>query len=283
MKMLPRNGRGIGAAALALTALVAGAASAQSDCTPDHKFPTIKPGVLTIAEPDFPPIFTYKNGVMGGLDGLFFEKFAKANCLKVEVMILPIGGIVESVRNGLADVGGPGFTGTPERGKVVGLTNKMYYNRAVFVGKDPSANLDDYGGKVLGTVTGFVWNSDVQAWGKANLRLYDSADIAFADLQTGRLPVSLFGEINAQYRISLAPGRGLKVVVPGPHEGIAAFNTPNHTQIIHTKANNALTEALDADIENWRADGTLLSFLQKVNLPADLLIPSKDASKVKAE
>ena len=255
--------RAIGALALLILALNAGTATAQS-CTPAHKFPTIKSGILTIAEPNFPPIFTYKDGKMGGFEGLFFEKFAAENCLKVEVMILPLGGIIESVRNGLADVGGPGFSGTPDRAKVVGLTNKMYFNRAVFVGKSPEASLDSYAGKALGTVTGFVWNSDLEKWGKAQLRVYDSADAAFADIQTGRLTVSTFGEINARYRISLVPNSPLKIVVPAPHPAVASFNTPNHTQIVHTKGNSALTAALDAHIEKWRADGTLAADAKKV-------------------
>jgi polar amino acid transport system substrate-binding protein len=235
--------------------------------------------VLTVAEPNFPPFFTYENGVFGGFEGYFMEKFAAENCLKVEVLTLPLGGIIESVRNGLADVGGPGFTATEERAKVVGVTNKMYYNRAAFVGKEPSANLESYAGKVLGTVTGFVWNSDIQNWGKANLRVYDGADAAFADLQTGRLPVSLLGEVNARYRISLVPQRGLKVVIPEPHPAVAAFNNPNHTQIVHSKGNTALTEALNAHIEKWRADGTLASFLAKANLPAEMLIPAENAAQ----
>lgn len=256
----------------------AGAAFAQ-DCKPVSTFKTLQPGVLKIAAPDMPPFFTYKDGVMGGFEGLFFTRFVKDNCLTPEVTVLPLGGIVESVRNGLADVGGAGLNPTPERGKVVGLTHPIYYSPAVFVGKNPDPDLNSYDGKTLGTVTGFNFNKELETWGKANLKVYDTADAAFADVKSGRLPVMLLGGLNAYYRISLVPDAGLSAVEAKPHPVVQSFNKKGRTNVVHTKDNLELTEALNTAIATMRKDGTLAKILEEVKLPADVLIPAADAGE----
>ncbi|MGK9286805.1 substrate-binding periplasmic protein [Sinorhizobium meliloti] len=275
-----RNSTRKGLAAASFAILIgAGNVLAQEDCQPASKFSTIEPGVLKIAAPDMPPFFTFKDGVMGGFEGLFFTKFAKDNCLTPEVTVLPLGGIVESVRNGLVDVGGAGLNPTPERGEVVGLTHPIYYNVGVFVGKDPDAELEKYAGKTLGTVTGFVWNKELETWGKANLKVYDTADAAFADVKSGRLPTMLLGGINAYYRLSLVPDSGLSAVEAAPHPAVATFNSKGRTNVVHTKGNPELTAALNTAIATMRKDGTLADILKQMNLPADLLIPAADAGE----
>ncbi|ACI59706.1 extracellular solute-binding protein family 3 (plasmid) [Rhizobium leguminosarum bv. trifolii WSM2304] len=266
-------------AAAGFALFAAGVASAQADCKPVSTFKTIEPGVLKIAAPDMPPFFTYKDGVMAGFEGLFFTRFAKDNCLKPEVIVLPLGGIVESVRNGLADVGGAGLNPTPERGKVVGLTHPIYYSPAVFVGKNPSGDLDSYDGKTLGTVTGFNFNKELETWGKANVKIYDTADAAFADVKSGRLPVMLLGGLNAYYRISLVPNSGLSAVEAKPHPVVQSFNSKGRTNVVHTKGNPELTDALNLAIATMRKDGTLAHNLEEVKLPADVLIPASDAGE----
>jgi polar amino acid transport system substrate-binding protein len=256
----------------------AGAARAE-DCKPVSTFKTIEPGVLKIAAPDMPPFFTYKDGVMGGFEGLFFTKFAKDNCLTPDVTVLPLGGIVESVRNGLVDVGGAGLNPTPERAKVVGVTHPIYYSPAVFVGKNPDANLDSYEGKTLGTVTGFNFNKELETWGKANLKVYDTADAAFADVKSGRLPTMLLGGLNAYYRLSLVPDAGLSAVDAKPHAVVQSFNKRGRTNVVHTKDNTQLTEALNTAIATMRKDGTLAKILEEVKLPADVLIPAEGAGE----
>lgn len=259
--------------------LAAGGASAQSDCTPVSKFETLEPGVLKIVAPDMPPFFTYKDGVMGGFEGLFFTKFAKDNCLTPSVTVLPLGGVVESVRNRLADVGGAGLNPTAERGKVVGLTHPIYYNAAVFVGKNPDPELENYDGKTIGTVTGFVFNKELETWGKANLKVYDTADAAFADIKSGRLPVMLLGALNAFYRISLVPESGLSAVEAKPNPVVTSFNKKGRTNVVHTKDNPELTEALNTAIASMRKDGTLAKMLEEVKLPATVLIPAAEAGE----
>uniref|UniRef100_UPI003F4912DC substrate-binding periplasmic protein n=1 Tax=Ensifer adhaerens TaxID=106592 RepID=UPI003F4912DC len=259
--------------------LAAGSASAQTECKPASTFKTLQPGVLKIAAPDLPPFFTFKDGVMGGFEGLFFTKFAKDNCLTPEVTVLPLGGVVESVRNGLADVGGAGLNPTPERGKVVGLSHPIYYNPAVFVGKNPDADLEKYDGKIIGTVTGFNFNKELETWGKAELKVYDTADAAFSDVKSGRLPVMLLGGLNAHYRISLNPDSGLSAVDALPNPVVTSFNKRGRTSVVHTKGNPELTEALNTAIATMRKDGTLAANLKQVNLPADVLIPAADAGE----
>ncbi|MFF2244325.1 substrate-binding periplasmic protein [Arthrobacter sp. NPDC058130] len=243
--------------ALALSSCAGASAQVSADCVPKFDVPTSAAKTLKIAAPDYPPMFTYQNNVLGGVDGAFYEQFAKDACLTTEVTILPSAGVIEAVKNGQADVAGGGWFPTAERAKVIGQTTPAFANPAVFVAKDPATSLDTYRGKTIGTVQGFLWVSDLKAWGGDNIKLYESADAVFSDLKNGRIDTALLSVSSASYRIAAMGTSELKYAVVSPHPAIKAFNEPAVTNFPYVKSNAKLGDALNAAIKAYRADGTL--------------------------
>jgi polar amino acid transport system substrate-binding protein len=244
--------------AIALSAC-AGSASptVASGCVPKFDLPPLTEHTLRIAAPDYAPMFTYQNNELGGVDGQFYEQFAKDACLTTEVTILPSAGVIEAIKNGQADVAGGGWFPTAERAKVIGQTTPAFANPAVFVAKDPETSLDAYKGKTIGTVQGFLWVSDLKAWGGNNVKLYESADAVFSDLKNGRIDTALLSVSSASYRIAAMGNSELKYAVVNPHPAIKAFNEPAVTNFPYVKSNIKLGDALNAAITTYREDGTL--------------------------
>lgn len=237
------------------------------DCKPNYKFSTIAPGILTIVGPDLPPTFTYKDNKMGGVEGPFFERFAKDNCLSVRVTILPPGSVIEAIKNGQADVAAGGWLANAERARVVGLSNSLFKVPSGYVGKNPSANLDDYAGKNIATVVGMPWNADLEKWGKGNIKVYDTIDATMADVRANRVAVSLMGVFQAVYRIRQTPQYGLSFVELKPEPGIPSFSLKPFSCVVHMKDNLALREALNEEIDELRKSGFLAQTLEENGMP----------------
>lgn len=247
---------------------------AASDCTPAFNFPTIKKGVLSIVGPDYPPLFTYENGVLGGVDGEFYTKFAADACLTTDVTILPAAGVIEAIKNGQADVAGGGWYPTAERAKMIGQTEAAYSDPSVFVGTKPSANLEDYKGKTIGTTQGYLWVDDLQKWAGENAKLYQSPDAVFADLLNGRIDVALMAVNEAAYRLKGKESSGLSYVVVKPNEAIEAFMNPSVTNFPFTKSNQKLGDALNKELVDLRGNGALADMLTKYGIDASAAKPA---------
>jgi polar amino acid transport system substrate-binding protein len=232
-------------------------AASSSACTPKFTVSTMEPGVLKIVAPDYPPMFTYDDDQLGGVDGDFYDQFAKDACLTPEVSILPSAGVIEAIKNGQADVAGGGWFPTAERAAVIGQTEPAFDNPAVFVGRNPSPDLAAYTGKTIGTTQGYLWVADLQAWAGDNAKLYESADAVFSDLKNGRIDVALMSVSSASYRLAAEEDTELTYVVVTPDPAIKAFVAPAVTNFPHTLANTGLGDALNQEVTALRANGTL--------------------------
>lgn len=241
-------------------------------CIPKYEFKTLAEKTLKIAAPDYPPMFTYQNNELGGVDGDFYEQFAKDACLTTEVTVLPSAGVIEAIKNEQADVAGGGWFPTEERAKVIGQTKPAFDNPAVFVGKNPETSLDSYKDKTIGTVQGFLWVSDLQAWGGDKVKLYESADAVFSDLENGRIDTALLSVTSAAYRIATLES-DLTYEIVDPHPAIKAFNQPAVTNFPHIKSNTDLGDALEQAIEAYRADGTLERIVAENDLKPEVAHP----------
>jgi polar amino acid transport system substrate-binding protein len=242
---------------LSLSACAGTSPQVASSCVPKFDVgTTISDGTLKIVAPDYPPMFTYQNNELGGVDGEFYKQFAADACLTTEVTILPSAGVIEAIKNGQADVAGGGWFPTEERAKVIGQTDPAFANPAVFVGANPQSSLDSYKGKTIGTVQGFLWVADLQAWGGDKVKLYESADAVFSDLKNGRIDTALLSVSSASYRIK-AMNSDLTYQIVEPHPAIKAFNQPSVTNFPHVKSNEALGKALNLAIKTYRKDGSL--------------------------
>ncbi|WP_423181242.1 substrate-binding periplasmic protein [Arthrobacter sp. NyZ413] len=261
----------VGAALTVTASLLAGCSSGSSsaattNCTPESQFKTLHDKSLTVVGPDYPPLFTYQGGTMDGVEGKILEGFTTANCLTADVKTLPAAGVIEAVKGGQADLAAGGWYPTPERAKVVNLTDPMYGDPVVLVAKNPSARIEDYAGKKIGTTQGYLWVDDLTKWAGDNAKLYQSPDAVYQDLQAGRIDVALMAVNEAAYRTSKSPGAGLSYVKADPTQIIAATERPAVTSFPTTKGNDDLTAALNKYVQKLRDTGKLAEILKQFNI-----------------
>ena len=237
-----------------------------ADCKPAYDVTTVEEGVLTIVAPDYPPLFTYEDEELGGVDGEFFTYFAKKVCLTTKVEVLPAAGVIEAIRGGRADVAGGGWYITPDRAEIIGQSEPFYKDPPVFVSKDPSADLDDYQDKTIGTTQGYLWVDDLQEYSGDNAKLYQSPDAVFSDVLNGRIDVGLMAVAEASFRITHNSSSGLKYEIVNPNPAISATEEPPVTNVPFVKDNAEMGAALNAAIADFRADGGLTSALETADI-----------------
>jgi polar amino acid transport system substrate-binding protein len=267
-------------ALVAATAVLAGCSSTgtseiAADCKPESTFTTNSKGTLAIIGPDYPPLFTYDNTSMSGVDGKILSGFAKANCLNTAVRVLPAAGVIEAIKGGQGDIAAGGWYPTEERAQIVDQSKPAYADPAVLVGKNPSPNIETYQDKPIGTTQGYLWTADLQKWAGDNAKLYASPDAVFQDLLAGRIEVALMAVNEAAYRLSNAPAdSGLSYVKVTPTPAIPPLMGPAVTNFPSTKGNTELTAAINAYLDKIRADGELGKILQEFNINAEFANPS---------
>ncbi|WP_328811758.1 substrate-binding periplasmic protein [Rhodococcus sp. NBC_00294] len=245
-----------------------------SDCQPQYTFPTIKDGVLNIAGPDYPPLFTYQRGDIDGVDGDILRQFAAESCLNTTVNLLPTAGVIEAVKGGQSDIAAGGWYPTSERAEFVNQTTAVYDDPGVIVGKDPSGLVTDYAGKTIGMNQGMLWIPDFQRWAGDDLKLYASVDALFQDLLTGRIDVAVMASNESATRLATAPSdAGLSAVRMEETDTIPTTKTPSVTNFPHTKDNQQMTDALNAFIMKIRDNGDLSAILEENNINPDFANP----------
>ncbi|MCA4134809.1 ABC transporter substrate-binding protein [Arthrobacter sp. M4] len=262
----------LSAAAALLSACGSGASGAAGNCTPESQFKTMRDKTLTIVGPDYPPLFMYQSN-LDGVDGKIIESFASANCLTTDVRVLPAAGVIESVKGGQADLGAGGWYPTAERAKVVNLTDPIYGDPVVLVGKNPSTKIEDYAGKKIGTTQGYNWVDDLVKFAGDNAKLYQSPDAVYQDLVSGRIDVALMAVNEAAYR--LKSGSELSYVKAVPTPIIKATQNAAVTSFPTTKGNDELTAALNNHISKLRDSGKLAEILKEFNIDASAATPAK--------
>lgn len=235
-------------------------------CKPAYDVETVEEGVLTIVAPDYPPLFTYEDEELGGVDGEFFTYFAKKACLTTKVEVLPAAGVIEAIRGGRADVAGGGWYITPDRAEIIGQSEPFYTDPPVLVSEDPSANLDDYQDKTIGTTQGYLWVDDLKEFSGDNAKLYQSPDAVFSDVLNGRIDVGLMAVAEASFRLSENADSGLKYQIVDPNPAISATEEPPVTNIPFVKDNPGMGEAINAAIGEFRADGGLTKALEAADI-----------------
>jgi len=267
--------------ALAFTAACGGgdeegtaAAGGANGCTPKLNLPTLERGVLKVVGPTYPPLFTYENGQVGGVDGEQLKLIAKDACLRLDVKLQPAAGVIASVQSRRADVAAGGWYISPERAKIVGQTKPNYADPPMLVSKSGSPRIEDFEGQRIGTTQGYLWEADFKKWAGDNGKLYQSPDAVFADLKAGRLDVALMAVNEAGYRLEQNPDTELKGAVMEPSPVIAASQRPSVTNFPHTKGKPELTRGLNQAIESMRASGQTAKILQQHGLDPKAAYPT---------
>ena len=228
------------------------AASAAADVT------TVEAGKLTMAtNATFPPYeMTTDNGTIEGIDVETAQAIADKLGLELQVDDMDFDAALLSVQQGKADIAMAGITVTDERKAVMAFSDSYATGiQSVIVPEGSDiASVDDLSGKKIGTqrgTTGYLYCSD--DFGDENVVAYDNGLTAVQALNNGQVDCVVIDNEPAKAYVEANPG--LKILDTSYAEEDYAIGM--------NKDNTALLDAVNAALEELKADGTLQSIVDK--------------------
>ena len=274
MKMISRRSflaaAGLSVAALALTACggssssvassVASSASSEAASTSAAagKLTTVMAGKLTMAtNATFPPYeMTTDSGDIEGIDVDTAKAIAEKLGLELQIDDMDFDAALLSVQQGKADIAMAGITVTDERKAVMAFSDSYATGIQSIIVPEGSdiASPDDLAGKKIGTqrgTTGYIYCTD--DFGEDSVVAYDNGLTAVQALNNGQVDAVVIDNAPAKEYVAANPG--LKVLETSYAEEDYAIGM--------NKDNTALVEAVNAALEELKADGTLQSIVDK--------------------
>ena len=264
---------GLSVAALALTACggssstassaaassVASSAAASSEAaSAAADFTTVEAGKLTMAtNATFPPYeMTTDNGTIEGIDVETAQAIADKLGLELQVDDMDFDAALLSVQQGKADIAMAGITVTDERKAVMAFSDSYATGiQSVIVPEGSDiATADDLAGKKIGTqrgTTGYLYCSD--DFGEDAVVAYDNGLTAVQALNNAQVDAVVIDNEPAKAYVESNPG--LKILDTSYAEEDYAIGM--------NKDNTALLDAVNAALEELKADGTLQSIVDK--------------------
>ena len=263
---------GLTAAALALTACggssstassaaassVASSAAASSEAASAADVTTVEAGKLTMAtNATFPPYeMTTDNGTIEGIDVDTAQAIADKLGLELQIDDMDFDAALLSVQQGKADIAMAGITVTDERKAVMAFSDSYATGIQSIIVPEGSdiASVDDLSGKKIGTqrgTTGYIYCSD--DFGDENVVAYDDGLTAVQALNNGQVDCVVIDNEPAKAYVEANPG--LKILDTSYAEEDYAIGM--------NKDNTALLDAVNAALEELKADGTLQSIVDK--------------------
>ena len=228
------------------------AASAAADLT------TVEAGKLTMAtNATFPPYeMTTDNGTIEGIDVETAQAIADKLGLELQVDDMDFDAALLSVQQGKADIAMAGITVTDERKAVMAFSDSYATGIQSIIVPEGSdiATADDLAGKKIGTqrgTTGYLYCSD--DFGEDAVVAYDNGLTAVQALNNGQVDAVVIDNEPAKAYVESNPG--LKILDTSYAEEDYAIGM--------AKGNTALLEAVNAALEELKADGTLQSIVDK--------------------
>ena len=274
MKMISRRSflaaAGLSVAALALTACggssssvassVASSASSEAASTSAAagELTTVMAGKLTMAtNATFPPYeMTTDSGDIEGIDVDTAKAIAEKLGLELQIDDMDFDAALLSVQQGKADIAMAGITVTDERKAVMAFSDSYATGIQSIIVPEGSdiASPDDLAGKKIGTqrgTTGYIYCTD--DFGEDSVVAYDNGLTAVSALNNGQVDAVVIDNAPAKEYVAANPG--LKVLETSYAEEDYAIGM--------NKDNTALVEAVNAALEELKADGTLQSIVDK--------------------
>ena len=228
------------------------AASAAADVT------TVEAGKLTMAtNATFPPYeMTTDNGTIEGIDVDTAQAIADKLGLELQIDDMDFDAALLSVQQGKADIAMAGITVTDERMAVMAFSDSYATGIQSIIVPEGSdiASVDDLSGKKIGTqrgTTGYLYCSD--DFGDDAVVAYDNGLTAVQALNNGQVDCVVIDNEPAKAYVEANPG--LKILDTSYAEEDYAIGM--------NKDNTALLDAVNAALEELKADGTLQSIVDK--------------------
>ena len=262
----------VSAAALALTACggsastassaaassVAASSEAASTSAAAAELTTVEAGKLTMAtNATFPPYeMTTDAGTIEGIDVDTAQAIAEKLGLELQIDDMDFDAALLSVQQGKADIAMAGITVTDERMAVMSFSDSYATGiQSVIVPEGSDiASPDDLAGKKIGTqrgTTGYIYCSD--DFGEDAVVAYDNGLTAVQALNNGQVDAVVIDNAPAKEFVAANPGLVL----------LDTSYAEEDYAIGMAKGNTALEDAVNAALEELKADGTLQSIVDK--------------------
>ena len=260
---------GLTAAALALTAC-GGSASSTASSTANSaasseaastsaaaELTTVEAGKLTMAtNATFPPYeMTTDSGEIEGIDVDTAKAIAEKLGLELQIDDMDFDAALLSVQQGKADIVMAGVTVTDERKAVMDFSDSYATGIQSIIVPNGSdiASPDDLAGKKIGTqrgTTGYIYCSD--DFGDDAVVAYDDGLTAVQALKNGQVDAVVIDNAPATEYVAANPGLV-----------ILDTSYAEEDYAIGMAKGSALEDAVNAALEELKADGTLQSIVDK--------------------
>ena len=234
------------------------AASSETASTAAAELTTVEAGKLTMAtNAAFPPYeMTTDSGEFEGIDVETAQAIADKLGLELQIDDMDFDAALLSVQQGKADIVMAGVTVTDERKNVMDFSDSYATGIQSIIVPEGSdiASPDDLAGKKIGTqrgTTGYIYCSD--DFGEDAVVAYDNGLTAVQALNNGQVDAVVID--NAPAKEFVAANPGLVILDTSYAEEDYAIGM--------AKGNTALEDAVNAALEELKADGTLQSIVDK--------------------
>ena len=233
------------------------AASSEAASAAATELTTVEAGKLTMAtNAAFPPYeMTTDAGEFEGIDIETAQAIADKLGLELQIDDMDFDAALLSVQQGKADIVMAGVTVTDERKAVMDFSDSYATGIQSIIVPEGSdiASPDDLAGKKIGTqrgTTGYIYCSD--DFGDDAVVAYDSGLTAVQALNNGQVDAVVIDNAPAQEYVAANPGL---VVLDTSYA--------EEDYAIGMAKGSALEDAINAALEELKADGTLQSIVDK--------------------
>ena len=233
------------------------AASSEAASAAATELTTVEAGKLTMAtNAAFPPYeMTTDAGEFEGIDIETAQAIADKLGLELQIDDMDFDAALLSVQQGKADIVMAGVTVTDERKAVMDFSDSYATGIQSIIVPEGSdiASPDDLAGKKIGTqrgTTGYIYCSD--DFGDENVVAYDDGLTAVQALNNGQVDAVVIDNAPAQEFVAANPGLV-----------ILDTSYAEEDYAIGMAKGSSLEDAVNAVLEELKADGTLQSIVDK--------------------
>jgi len=233
------------------------AASSEAASAAATELTTVEAGKLTMAtNAAFPPYeMTTDAGEFEGIDIETAQAIADKLGLELQIDDMDFDAALLSVQQGKADIVMAGVTVTDERKAVMDFSDNYATGIQSIIVPEGSdiASPDDLAGKTIGTqrgTTGYIYCSD--DFGDENVVAYDDGLTAVQALNNGQVDAVVIDNAPAKEFVAANPGLV-----------ILDTSYAEEDYAIGVAKGSSLKDAVNAALEELKADGTLQSIVDK--------------------
>ena len=232
--------------------------AAESTAAETAELTTVNAGKLTMStNAAFPPYeMTTDSGEFEGIDVEVAGAIAEKLGLELQIDDMDFDAALLAAQQGKSDIVMAGVSVTEERQKVMEFSASYATGVQVIIVKEGSdiASVDDLEGKMIGTqrgTTGSIYCSD--DYGDDHVTMYDNGLTAVQALNNGQVDCVVIDSEPAKKFVEANPGLQI----------LETEYVSEDYAIGMAKGNTALLDAVNAAIEELKADGTIDAIVAK--------------------